>query len=307
METKTKESDQADNMQTGNRTMTGRPREISRVFCVEENIERAELTVQLGAVCAERVAKRIASRQNAQQERKRTTSKSKMTNPVRKNSLLGAKVIQQMKFIVVHEENFEKVATATTTSATSKKAQTAQEIIEEYKDVFEGDLGTLEGLQHLNVDPSVPASIAPSRRVPFAIKPKLKAQLERLTDIGVLIPVVEPTDWVSNLVVATKESGVLRLCLDPQQLNKALKRERYPLPAIDDVLPDLSRAKVFTKINARNGYWHVQLDDQSSKLTTFNTPYGRYRWKRLPFGVSVASEIFSKEAKPDTGSARWSA
>ena len=254
-------------------------------------------------MCAERVAKRIASRQNAQQERRRTTSKSKMTNPVRKNSLLGAKVIQQMKLIEVHEENFEKVATATTTSATSKQAQTAQEIIEEYRDVFEDDLGTLEGLQHLNVDLSVPASTAPSRRVPFAIKPKLKAQLERLTDIGILIPVVEPTDWVSNLVVATKESGILRLCLDPQQMNKALKRERSPLPAIDDVLPDLSRAKVFTKINARNGYWHVQLDDQSSKLTTFNTSYGRYRWKRLPFGVSVASEIFQKRLNQALSSA----
>ena len=63
---------------------------------------------------------------------------------------------------------------------------------------------------------------------------------------------------------------------------------------IDDTLPDLSRAKVFTKIYARNGYWHLQLDDQASKLTTFDTPYGRYQWKRLPFGVSVASEIFQK-------------
>ena len=65
---------------------------------------------------------------------------------------------------------------------------------------------------------------------------------------------------------------------------------------IDDVLPDLSRAKVhvFTKIYARNGYWHLQLDDQASKLTTFDTPYGTYQWKRLPFGVSVASEIFQK-------------
>ena len=79
--------------------------------------------------------------------------------------LLGAKVIQQIKLIEVHEENFDKVAAATTTSATSKKAQTAQDIIEEFSDVFEGDLGTLEGLQHLNIDPSVASSIAPSRRV----------------------------------------------------------------------------------------------------------------------------------------------
>ncbi|KAL9951240.1 hypothetical protein ACROYT_G043865 [Oculina patagonica] len=64
--------------------------------------------------------------------------------------------------------------------------------------------------------------------------------------------------------------------------------------SIDDVLPSLSRAKVFTKIDATNGYWHVQLDDVSSKLTTFDSPYGRYRWKRLPFGVSVVSEILQK-------------
>lgn len=108
--------------------------------------------------------------------------------------------------------------------------------------------------------------------MPFAIKPKLKTELERLTDIGVLMAVDEPTDWVSNLIVTTKESRVLRLCLDPQQLNRALKRERYPLPVIDDVLPSLSQPKVFTKIDARNGYWHVQLDDQLSKLATFDTP-----------------------------------
>ena len=186
-----------------------------------------------------------------------------------------------MGLIEVHEENFEKIAAA---KVANTKSQTAQEIIEEYRDVFEGDLGTLEGLQHLDVDPSVPPTIAPSQRVPFAIKPKLKTELDRLTDIGVLVPVDEPTDWVSNLVIAAKESGDLRLCLDPQQLNKALKRERYPLPVIDDVLPSLARAKVFTKIDA--------IDDESSRLMTFDTPYSR--WKRLPFGVSVASEIFQK-------------
>ena len=153
--------------------------------------------------------------------------------------------------------------------------ETAQEIIEEYKDVFEGDLWTLEGKQHLAVDPTVLPNVSPSRRVPVAIKPKLKTELERLTDIGVLMPVDELTDWVSNLVVATKESGDLRLCLDPKQLNKALKRERYPLPITDAVLPYLSRAKVFTKFDARNVYWHVQFDDESCKLTTFDTPFGR--------------------------------
>ena len=77
VETKTKESEQAGNMQTGNQTMIGCFQKISHVFSVEENIKKAELTVQLGAMCAECVAKRITSPLNAQQERRRTMSKSK--------------------------------------------------------------------------------------------------------------------------------------------------------------------------------------------------------------------------------------
>lgn len=63
---------------------------------------------------------------------------------------------------------------------------------------------------------------------------------------------------------------------------------------IEDILPELSNAKVFTTVDARNGYWHVVLDEESSLLTTFDTPVGRYRWLRLPFGLCVASEIFQK-------------
>ena len=204
--------------------------------------------------------------------------------------LLGTKVIQQMGLIQVHGANFEKVA-ATKTMDKASGTKTAQEIIEEYKDVFEGDLGTLEGKQHLAVDPTVLPNVFPLRWVPFAIKPKFMSELERLTDIGVLMPVDEPTDWASHLVIAMKESGDLRLCLNPKQLNKALKRERYPLPRIEDVLPDLSHAKVFTKVDARNGHWHMQLDDETSKLMTFDTPFRQYRWKYLPFGISVASVL----------------
>ena len=176
---------------------------------------------------------------------------------VKENStpLLGAKVIQHMGLFEVHKENFEQVAPVKATGSIKLTRQkTADQLIEEFKDVFEGDVGRLEGEQHLEVDLTVPPTVCPSRRVPFAVKPKLKAELQRLTDLNVLEPVDEPTDWVSNMVVATKPSGDLRICLDPKQLNKALKRERHPLPVIEDVLPNLSKAKVFTKMDARNGY-----------------------------------------------------
>ncbi|XP_028415786.1 uncharacterized protein K02A2.6-like [Dendronephthya gigantea] len=205
--------------------------------------------------------------------------------------LLGARVIQQMGLVEIHIEKFEQVV-GMGIKDTPKGA--CRDLVKEYDDVLTGELGTLYGEQHLEVDPSVTPTVSPSRRVPFAVKPKLKAELDRLADLGVITLVDEPTDWVSNLVIATKESGDIRLCIDPKQLNGALKRERYPIPVIDDVLPDLAKAKVFTKVDARNGYWHVQLDEPSSRLTTFDTPFGRYRWKRLPFGICAASEIFQK-------------
>ena len=91
-----------------------------------------------------------------------------------------------------------------------------------------------------------------------------------------------------------KSNGKTRLCIDPKQLNQALKRNHYPLPVIDDLLPELSKAKVFSVVDAKKGFWHVQLDTDSSFLATFGTPWGRYRWTRMPFGISPAPEEFQR-------------
>ena len=82
------------------------------------------------------------------------------------------------------------------------------------------------------------------------------------------------------------------MCLDPTDLNRAIKRPIYPLPIIEEVLPKLNNAKVFSLLDAKKGYWQVELDEKSSYMTTFNTPIGRYRWLRLPFGVCSASEEY---------------
>ena len=126
----------------------------------------------------------------------------------------------------------------------------------------------------------------------MAVKGKLKSELQRLEDKGVIKKITEPTDWVSSLVVTQKANGNVRVCIDPQQLNKALKRSHYPLPVIEDVLPDLSDAKVFSKADLKDAFLQIELDEESIKLTTFQSPWGRYRWLRLPFGVSPAPEYF---------------
>lgn len=78
---------------------------------------------------------------------------------------------------------------------------------------------------------------------------------------------------MSSLVVVKKPSGKIRICIDPKPLNQALKRSLYLLPVIEDVLPKLGNAKIFTVCDIKNGFWHVVLDEESSKLTTFETPF----------------------------------
>ena len=117
-----------------------------------------------------------------------------------------------------------------------------------------------------------------------------------MEDDKVITKVYEPTQWESSLVTPQKkESGKLRVCIDPQKLNTALQRERYYLPVMDDILPKLQNAKVFSVLDLKSGYWHVKLDEESSFLTTFNTQFGRYRWLRLPFGLNVSAEIFQRK------------
>ena len=96
------------------------------------------------------------------------------------------------------------------------------------------------------------------------------------------------------MVVVPKKDGKLRVCLDPKDLNQAIQRKHYPLPTIEDIATRLFGAKVFTVLDVRQGFWHVTLDESSSFLTTFNTPFGRHRWKRMPFGICSAPEVFQR-------------
>ena len=118
--------------------------------------------------------------------------------------------------------------------------------------------------------------------------------LNEMSDKDIIEPLTKPTEWISSMVVVTKKSGQLRLCLDPKDLNDAIQREHYPLPVIEDVATRLAGAIVFTVLDVQQGFGHVELDDESSFLTTFNTPFGRYRFKRLPFGLSSSPEVFQR-------------
>lgn len=121
--------------------------------------------------------------------------------------------------------------------------------------------------------------------------PKLEQTLEEMTKMDVISKVNKATGWVNSLVIVEKKDGSLRLCLDPKDLNKSIKREHYKPPSAETISSKLNGKRIFSVIDMSNCYWHKKLDEESSYLCTFNTPFGRYKFNRMPFGICVASDV----------------
>lgn len=176
------------------------------------------------------------------------------------------------------------------TDANQKLKKDLDSIINEFQDVFNG-IGKFAGTVKLEIDKSISPVIQKARRIPVNYLGQLEEELKSLSKMGIIEKVEQHTDWVSNVLLVRKP-GSMRICIDPKPLNEALKRPNYQFTTIDEILPSLGKARIFSTVDVKKGFWHVELDKDSSLLTTFWTPFGRYRWKRLPFGISSAPEIF---------------
>ena len=166
-------------------------------------------------------------------------------------------------------------------------------ILDEFPEV---GLGCLSGKYHININPLVSPVVHPPRRVPHSKREPLKKEMDRMVEAGILkkVPLNEPADWVSSLVCVDKPDGSIRVCLDPKDLNVAIKRKHYPLPLVDDITANCAGATVFSTLDAEKAFYQIQLDEESSKLVTLNTPFGRYRYLRMPMGNISAPEVYQQ-------------
>ena len=143
------------------------------------------------------------------------------------------------------------------------------------------------------------ADVAPvvrlPRKVPHAMKNKIKESLDKMEENGIIAKVSEPTEWISSMVAAKKKNtDELRICIDPRDLNMALMRPHHPLKTLDEVASSIPGATVFSILDAKSAFWHIKLDEQSSYYTTFNSVFGRYRYLRMPYGISSGSEVYQQ-------------
>ena len=167
-------------------------------------------------------------------------------------------------------------------------------VLDQFPSVFQG-LGTLGEEYEIQLKSDAkPFSLFTARNVPLPLRKKVLQELDRMEHIGVISKVDQPTPWCAGMVVVPKKSGSIRICVDLKLLNESVLREVHPLPKVDDTLAQLAGAKVFSKLDANSGFWQIPLAKESRLLTTFITPYGRYCFNKLPFGIPSAPELFQK-------------
>uniref|UniRef100_H2ZXM7 ribonuclease H n=1 Tax=Latimeria chalumnae TaxID=7897 RepID=H2ZXM7_LATCH len=128
---------------------------------------------------------------------------------------------------------------------------------------------------------------------PIPMLPKVKEELQRMVKSGV-IEITEPTEWCTPTVPVPKKNGKVCICVDLKQLKKAVEREKFVLPTLDDILPRLAGAS-FSLLDAASRFCQIPLHPDSAILTTFITPFGRYFFCRLPFGITSAPENFQRK------------
>ena len=166
--------------------------------------------------------------------------------------------------------------------------------VERFPQVFQG-LGRIQGEYTIQLrEGAVPFALTTPRRVAIPLMGSVKAELQRMESLGVISRVEAPTDWCAGMVVVPKANKRVRICVDLTKLNENVRRERHPLPAVEQVLAQIAGACVFSKLDANSGFWQIPLSAESAPLTTFITPFGRYHFNRLPFGITSAPEHFQR-------------
>ena len=166
---------------------------------------------------------------------------------------------------------------------TNLKAQ----IMQLYPDLFDG-LGTIKNaVVHLDVKPDASPVVFSPRRVLDALHDSLKEELDRMESMKVIrkLDINEVSDWVHALVLVVKPNGKLRVCLDPRTLNAVLQHNIHNAQRFIDIITQIQGFTHCSKIDANSRSWTIPLDASSQLLTTFDTPWGRYCFLKLPFGL----------------------
>ena len=164
----------------------------------------------------------------------------------------------------------------------------------EFPDRFTG-IDRFPGEHKIQLHPDAHLVIHAPQKCPITLHPKVKEHLAEMEALGVITHVDQPTDWVSSITYVQKANGELHLCLDLHDLNRAICHNHHKTSTVEEDTYEFASLQYFTKLGACHGYWSIVLDEESSLLTTFNSPFGRYRFLHLPLGLVCSQNISQKK------------
>ena len=156
-------------------------------------------------------------------------------------------------------------------------------------------IGRVKGFVHkVKTDPNVTPVRQKLRRIPFALRDKVQAEVERLLKEGI-IEKVDASPWISNVVVVQKQgTDRIRLCVDLRNPNKAVVQDAHPIPRIEEMIHGLRGSRMFSRLDLSEAYLQFPLHEESRDLTTFITDTGLYRFKRVCYGLASAPSAFQQ-------------
>lgn len=209
-------------------------------------------------------------------------------------AILGLPSCKMMNIVSLYCDGIGvEISSKLSENTTIPKISDIEDLKKAFPESFD-TLGNFPGEYHITVDPNVAPVVHAARKYAIQRRDAMKNEIEKMESLGVITKETEPTDWVSSLTFVEKPGGGVRVCLDPKDLNRAIKRPHHKTPTLEEITHHFSGSAVFSKMDAKNGYWSIRLDEPSSKLTTFHTPFGRYRFLRLPFGLVVSQDVFQQ-------------
>jgi len=200
-------------------------------------------------------------------------------------AIIGLPDLQRFQLVTLHCAIKQEMKIPVTV------VNTTQQLVQAYPNSFD-KIGDFKTPYHITLDPDIQPRIHAPRIVPIHVKQDIERQLHDMLKTNIIRRVDEPTDWVSSITWSLKNNNTWRICLDARDVNKAVKRPHHKTPTLEEIQHKLTGAKVFSKLDAKNGYWSVHLDQESQLLTTFNSPLGRLCFRRMPFGLKMSQDVF---------------
>jgi len=192
---------------------------------------------------------------------------------------------------------------------TQQQRDALYSVLQKYEDLFQGTLGEWPD-EEISVEltkDAVPYHCGKPIRIPHAHLETLKKEVKRLVDIGVLEEVdgSRAGPWCAPSFIVPKKDGRVRFITDYRELNKRIRRKPWPMPHVADLIQDIGSYTYVTALDLSMGYYHFRLSDELSDMSTFMLPFGLYKYRRLPMGLSVSPDLFQERMSKLFGDIPW--